>query len=92
MKRKNLELKKQFQKVGVPKTEILTLNDISLHPLFDYAQYTDSELLLAHTVAHNLFAIRKPQKELINISHQKIVIEMEKRHISHKKFDKLDNV
>lgn len=76
----------------MPKSEVLKLNDISLHPLFDYDQYTNNELLLAHTVAHNLFAIRKPQKELINISHQKIVLEMEKRGLPHQKFDKLDNV
>jgi len=65
---------------------------VEIHPKLDYSIIEKSELLLAHTVCHNLFALQKNKKEFLGSAHAKIVDEFEKRGLEHKYFDKLDNI
>jgi hypothetical protein len=78
--------------VGIQEQEILRRGLVELHPRFDYSFYTNDEILLVHTVAHNLFAVQKPKKDFIALSHRKIVEEMKKRGLPHSPFDKLDKL
>jgi len=78
--------------VGIPPQEIKHLSGVEIHPNIDYSLYSNNELLLAHTVCHNLFSLQKHDKIVIGSSHNKVIKEMENRGFSHLFFDKLDNI
>ncbi len=67
---------------------------MDLHPSFDYSKFSYNELLLGHTVCHNLFVLRKDKKtvDLIKSCHALVVKELEKHDFSHGYVDKLDKL
>jgi len=90
--REQIELKERASLDSLPKNEVVSFGGINLHENLDLSLFSNEKILLAHSCIHTLFSKKNrfTDEKRVSEIHNKVVKEMNKRNLSHEKFDKLD--
>lgn len=83
---KNLKLE------TIPKTEAyFEFDDVVYYNNMTFDKLSDGELQLLHTILHQKYSTKSMDLDKIIPFHTSVKMEMEKRNLSHKRVDKLDD-